>query len=54
MTPKQRAEAAQEAHRIQGELDALDDSFAEDGIVRTVLRERVEQEKRRARGEEES
>ncbi len=37
-----------EAKRIQAELDALGDGYAEDGIVRTVLRERVAQELRGA------
>lgn len=38
----------QEAKRIQKELDNLGPEFAEDGIVRTVLRSRIEQEKREA------
>lgn len=36
-----------EAERIQRELDVLGPEFAEDGIVRWVLRERIEQEKLR-------
>lgn len=48
---RQRNEHAVEAVRIQGELDALDDSFADDGVVKTVLRARIAQELRRARGE---
>lgn len=42
----------QEAARIQSELDGLGPGFAEDGVVRTVLRARVEQEKARAEEEE--
>lgn len=37
--------ARAEARRIQGELDSLGPEFSEDGIVRTVLRERILQEK---------
>ena len=41
-----------EARRIQRELDGLNpDVFSPDGIVRLVLRERIQQEYARARGE---
>lgn len=40
-----KAYHADAAVRIAGELDGLGTEFAEDGIVRMVLRERVEQEK---------
>ncbi len=33
-----------ESKRIQNELDNLNGNFKEDGIVKTVLRERVKQE----------
>lgn len=36
-----------EAVRIQNELNNLGDAFTEDGIVRYVLRNRIEQERRR-------
>jgi len=39
---------AAEAARIAGELDNLGPGYADDGIVRTILRRRVEQERRRA------
>lgn len=39
---------AAEAVRIAGELDNLGPGYAEDGVVRTVLRQRVEQEKHQA------
>lgn len=42
-----------ESERIQAELDGLVGDFAEDGIVRTILRERIEEEKLREEGEEE-
>ena len=38
----------QEADRIQEELDKLGTEFAEDGIIKTVLRERITQEKQLA------
>ena len=41
-----------EAERIQGELEALGDGYADDGVVRTLLRARVQQERRRASGQE--
>ena len=41
-----------EAKRIQNELNNLGSEFAKDGIVRTVLRNRIEQEKRRSTGAE--
>lgn len=41
----------EEAIRIQKEIDSLDDSFKEDGIVKFVLKKRVEQELRRSKGE---
>jgi len=44
-----RAYHAAEAGRIAGELASLGPGYAEDGVVRTVLRRRVEQERRRAR-----
>ncbi len=47
---KQRAYHAKEANRIKGELNDLGTEFAPDGIVRTVLRARVEQEQLRAKG----
>lgn len=34
-----------ESGRIQAELDNLQGDFAEDGIVRTVLRDRISQER---------
>ena len=34
-----------EVIRLQTELDCLDSSFAEDGIVKTVLRNRISNEK---------
>lgn len=34
-----------ESKRIQGELDRLGPEFTEDGIVKTILRDRVTQEK---------
>jgi len=37
-----------EAERIQNELDTLPPGYATDGVVRTVLRERVTQELDRA------
>jgi hypothetical protein len=40
-----------EADRIQRELDELGPEFAEDGIVRMVLRNRIAQERRLAEGE---
>lgn len=43
------AEHAAEAERISRELAALGDEFSEEGIVRTVLRERIEQERGRSR-----
>jgi len=39
---------AQEAIRIQAELDDLGAEFAEDGLVRIVLRRRIAQEQRKA------
>ncbi len=39
---------ADESKRIQRELACLDDTYAEDGIVRFVLKGRVEQEKQRS------
>lgn len=39
---------AQEAVRIKNELDNLGPEFAPDGIVRTVLQNRIEQEKSKA------
>lgn len=45
---KKAAYHAAEAKRIQGELDSLGDQFADDGIVKWVLRRRIEQEKKRA------
>jgi hypothetical protein len=42
-----------EVQRIQEELDNLDSEFAEDGIVKTVLRRRILQEKRKVLLEEE-
>ena len=39
---------ADAAVRIAEELDNLGPGFAEDGVVRTVLRQRVEQERHRA------
>ena len=38
----------QEAIRIQKELDDLGPGFAEDSIIRTVLRNRIKQEKQKA------
>ena len=46
---KRRAHHAAEAIRIAGELDNLGPGYAEDGIIRTVLRARVKQETRRAK-----
>lgn len=43
---------ANEASRIESELSRLSPKFAKDGIVRFVLRERIDQEKRRAYGQE--
>jgi len=37
-----------EAIRIQDELDSLPPSFAQNGIVKTILRDRVADEKKRA------
>lgn len=34
----------EESGRIQAELDELGDEFAEDGVVKTILRKRVAQE----------
>jgi hypothetical protein len=45
---KRREEHAAEAERLSRELDGLGSEFAEDGVVRWVLRERIEQENRRA------
>lgn len=47
---ERRREAASEAVRIQDVLNKLDETFAEGGVVRTVLRARIEQEHRRAQG----
>jgi len=41
-----------EAVRIQGELAGLGDAFPEDSVVRTILRERIAEEKARAAGVE--
>lgn len=41
-----------EAERIQRELDQLGEEFAPDGIVRTILRNRVRQERERAEANE--
>jgi hypothetical protein len=50
MTAKRPTENhAKEAQRIQKELDSLGDEFLDDGIVKTVLRLRIEQEKQRAK-----
>jgi hypothetical protein len=38
-------EEVKESERIQAVLDDLGPGFAEDGVVRTVLRERIKQEK---------
>ena len=38
----------QEAERIQKELNNLSSTFAEDGIVRTILRQRIEDEKEKS------
>jgi len=46
---KHRAYHAAEAIRIAAELAGLAPGFAEDGIIRTVLRARVKQETRRAK-----
>ena len=45
---EQKAYHLGEAKRIQGEMNNLGDEFAPNGIVRTVLHDRVEQEKQRA------
>ena len=39
---------AGEARRILSELDGLGDGFAEDGVVKTVLRDRISHEKERS------
>jgi len=39
----------QEAERVQKELDSLSSEFAEDGIVKTVLRDRIAWEKERVK-----
>lgn len=44
---KQRDYHFREADRIKGELDGLSSRFAENGIVKTVLRARIEQEKQK-------
>jgi len=44
-----KAYHAGEASRIAMELVNLGPGFTEDGIIRTVLRERVEQEMRRSK-----
>jgi hypothetical protein len=38
-----------EVARLKRELDSLSSDYAEDGIVRTVLRSRIKQEKTRAK-----
>ena len=50
MTPEQILYHNAAALRIQIVLDELDDQFAPNGIVRTILRQRIQQEKRRAEG----
>jgi len=52
MTPEEeKAYHAKEAIRINGVLNNLSSEFAADGIVKTILRSRVEQEKSRAEGQ---
>lgn len=42
-----------ESERIQKVLDDLDSRYADDGIIHTVLRERIIQEKEREQDEKE-
>ena len=43
-----------ESVRIQGVLNELGPGFALDGVIRTVLRNRIKQEKRRERRKQRS
>ena len=46
---KQKLYHLREAKRIQNEMNNLGEEFAPNGIVRTILKVRVEQEKQRAK-----